>query len=734
MDVLHLLSAPGLELGLVGALLAALSGGPLGIAAARRQLGRSAPSPLAAVASATAALLALEALLFAASALHARLVTPCSPLAGAPLFALVALPSALLAPAVGVLCAFGAAGRRGLAALLYFGAVAGSLAVTALAAYDGPTAAAQDHFLGLWPGPLYDEALAVDRHLLLFRAGTLSLWLCATALCAGLFGRPGPRRRMAVLAAVAGALGAVWAARAGGGVTTRAELDAALGGRLDGPRCELHFPREKPPAESARLLRDCEYDAAEVARRLGLAAPPRARVYVYRDAAEKRRLTGAGRTNFTKPWLSEIHLNDAPTPHPVLRHELVHALAAELAPGPLHVPARALLLVSAGLVEGLAEAADAPHGPFSLHEWTRAMRDQGVMPAPAALVGATGFLGAAPARAYTAAGSFLRWLLDTQGPARVRALYFSGDFDRAFGRSLPALTGEWERFLDGVTVPPELRAAAALRFRRGSLFTRACAREVAELEARAGELSAGRRPEEAAPLWRRAGALSGGDPAYLRAEGEAFALAGDAPRAEAAFAEALRRLATGHEPALRGALEAAVGDLRWRAGDTAGARERYRAALALAPEPAEERLLRAKLAAAGDPALAEAVAPWLLGAADPALALSRLARSPAPLARYLYGRAALARGAPGIAAAELGGAGPALGDPAFAREAARLAARALCESGRFDDALRGYDALARGSPRPAEREAAEDEARRCAFERAEPGAPPPDPGDWPGPG
>ena len=65
-------------------------------------------------------------------------------------------------------------------------AAAGLVAVFLLSlatGYFGPSAAAHDHLLGFWPGPLYDEALEVDRRLLLFRAGTLA-WTCA-ALAAG---------------------------------------------------------------------------------------------------------------------------------------------------------------------------------------------------------------------------------------------------------------------------------------------------------------------------------------------------------------------------------------------------------------------------------------------------------------------------------------------------------------------------------------------------------------------
>ncbi|HEX8908115.1 MAG TPA: hypothetical protein VF805_02865, partial [Anaeromyxobacteraceae bacterium] len=93
---LPLLEVPGFELGLVAALLAALVLGPaLGIAAARRELSAAPPrvgavSVLRPFAATAAVLLGLVALLFLASAVRAALATPCRPLAGAALFALVA--------------------------------------------------------------------------------------------------------------------------------------------------------------------------------------------------------------------------------------------------------------------------------------------------------------------------------------------------------------------------------------------------------------------------------------------------------------------------------------------------------------------------------------------------------------------------------------------------------------------------------------------------------------------
>ena len=88
----------------------------------------------------------------------------------------------------------------------------------------------------------------------------------------------------------------------------------ALGGRREGPRCTLLVPAEKPAAAADALLAECEFHADDLARALGLDAPPHVTVTVHRSAAEKRRLVGAAATDFAKPWLGEVHVVDARRP------------------------------------------------------------------------------------------------------------------------------------------------------------------------------------------------------------------------------------------------------------------------------------------------------------------------------------------------------------------------------------------------------------------------------------
>jgi len=727
---LPLLDAPGYELGQAAALAAVVAAPFLALAAVRLERARPLPSPAAAWGGASLALCTLVALL-AVGAIARAAVGPCAAITQATGFVpLLAVPSALLATALAVAAGFVARGRAPRTALLYAAAVLASLAWTLRGAYRGPAAFAFDPVLGAWPGPVYDEALRVDARTVLFRTEALALAAVAVALAEAVARAAcarGDRLRAALpaisvaLLAGAGAL----ALRAGRDALAlsgdRAAIARALGGRREGARCTLVHPSEKPAPAAEALLAQCEFEAADVARALGIAAPPHVTVYAYRSAAEKRALVGAGTTEYTKPWLAEVHVVDAPLPHPVLRHELVHAVAGELAPGPLHVPARAGVLVSAGLVEGLAVALEIPRGDWTIHEWSRAARDLGFLPDVARIVGPAGFWTQAPARAYTAAGSFLAFLLETRGAAAVARAYATGDLEGALRAPLSALVAEWQRFLDGVRVPPGLRAAAQERLARKSLFARPCAREIATLELAAATASAEGRTEDACALFARVGARTDA-PFAAMAAGDALARAGELDRAEQAYREAAQR-APADDAALQGALAAARGDLAWRRGDVAAARIAWDEALAAHPDRAVARLLEAKRAAAEEPELGSAARAYLLGDPDP-LALARVARSREPLAAYLVGRALLSRGEAGAAVPELSRSTAGALPPLLAAEARFLAAEARCLAGDASGAD-AFAALARDARTEADRIRAEAGGRKCEYEQRTRRAPAP---------
>jgi len=711
---LPLLEVPGYELAELSALLAALLLAPaMGLCAARRELARPAPSLLSAWASASARSALVLAALFAGSSLRAA-AGPCHALRDAAFFPLLALPSALLGAALAVALGFATGGRRAFSWSLYALAVLALLSLRLLQAYRGPAASLLDPLLGYFPGPLYDEAVALDARLLLARGEAVGWALLAAGLGAALrrLGRSEGGRAPAATAALGACLlAATWLPRMAlqGGTDLRAGLIHALGGRRDGPRCTVFLPAEETRAAADELLAECEFHVADVAARLGVARPPQVTVFVHRSPAEKRRWVGAAQTDFTKPWLAEVHIDDQALPHPVLRHEIVHAVASVLAPGPLHVPARAGVVPSLALIEGLAVALETPRSGYTIHQWSRAARDLGLLPDLSHLMGPAGFWGEAPARAYVAAGSFLAYLLDRYGPEAVGAAYRSGDLAAALGKPLPTLVDEWQRSLDAVAPSEELARAAVRWLGRASLFERRCAREAAELEQDAAAAAARGSTAEACALWAKEAQVGEPASALLR-QGEALAAAGDLPGAAQAYRAAAERLGQG-DLAIAGRLRAAQGDLLWRQGDVAGAAAEW-AEAARSADRGQERLLAAKGLAASDPELGPAARAYLLDPGDP-LALVRVARSRAPLAAYLVGRALLGRGERGEAGPELARAAAADLPPPLALEARLLLAESRC------------DPADAGLLAPLERAGAADRARweearrRCAFAAGE---------------
>ena len=197
---------------------------------------------------------------------------------------------------------------------------------------------------------------------------------------------------------------------------------------------------------------------------------------------------GAGNTLYARPWTREIFVQSERFPSTRLRHEMAHVFAGAFGDplfgvafawrwhGPLPLPT-----LASGLVEGVAEAADygADDDQSTIHQQAAAMIADGRAPPLQAVVGA-GFSAQSGARAYTMAGSFCRFLLETRGAAPLRRLYRSaGDFTAAYGVPLATLETEWRDFLARQPLDARDRARASEQFRRPAIFKKVCARELA---------------------------------------------------------------------------------------------------------------------------------------------------------------------------------------------------------------------------------------------------------------
>lgn len=666
------LSSPGFELSLLLTIGVGILGGAVGIASGRQEarlldgkgdrpggvhrldgaLGSTVRATLSSFTLLTAALVPplLTALV------RALVTTDCNPFEFLGFFPMLTLPSALLASAVGVFLGF-ALPRVWMAALAWVVVLKLSAVVTAWPLIAGPQIFAFNHLLGYLPGPLYDEVLRIGPPLWWFRLQTVLLAIAVVTLTSGLLdvvsGRLGrPRVRPGTWAVFAlaslGAFTIEQRAPTLGLRTNDRALEAALGATRESPHFRLIHPRGMAPEEVDRLLRDAEFRHHQLSGLLG-EEDRKITLWLYRSDEEKARLVGAGQTQFAKPWRREIHLSYRSFPHPVLKHELAHVMAAPYGAGPFDVTARLFgLWPLMGIIEGTAVAADAPlTGELTLHEWAAGMRREKLAPDLRKILGPEGFYAQAPARAYTLAGSFLLHLADIHGPERLRSLYRNGDFQKSYGRSLDALIGEWEAYLDGLPLEAAAVSRAFARFREGALFARACGREVANLEQEAAGLTRS-DPEEALRLIRRAGALQPEAPSFPLAE--ARLLRGlDRPKDADEVLKALAGRVKG-QSALAGQVALERADLLLAMGHPDDAMVQLEAVLEDAPSPALLRTALVKQASLADPELRPFIASYF-GDTREELRLWHLERGlernpSSAVLHYLLGRRLTQVGAP----------------------------------------------------------------------------------------
>jgi hypothetical protein len=555
LAMLPLFGVLGYELALAVAIVGSLAGLDLGAALGRtaRRLwaagGRSGPRAALALAG-SGALFALVVVVPPAviAAVNGLRVPTCDWLFGLRAYGLMPLASAALAGALGALVGVVGGPRRLAAALPYLVWLA--IAAAGLSRFlGGPAVFTYTPLVGYFPGNLYDENIRLGAPLLWARLEQLLTVGALTAAVAAVLDGATlrlARRPAAWLVMAALGAGAV-ALRLQGGALGHAidagDIQAALAGRRETEHFVIHYARRPAiEADIDLIAGDHELRYAQVVRALGVTRPRAGKIhsYYFADRDQKARWMGARDVEMAKPWRREIYLTHQAFPHRSLRHEIAHVIAGEFGDPWFSVAARRVLglplLINPGLIEGIAVAADWPAGydrGLTPHQQVRAMQELGVEPAVGDVFSLR-FLSLASARGYTAAGSFMRFLLDQHGAARLQALYGSGgDFAAAYGQPLSALVAAWRQHIATVELPAGTAEVMRERFRRTSVFARPCPHAIAARRDRAFALAGDGERDRAVVTMRRVCRDAPDEPRHRLELAEILADGGPAELAEA---------------------------------------------------------------------------------------------------------------------------------------------------------------------------------------------------------
>lgn len=578
-----LLAVQGAESALVLGLLLPPWAAAIGASYARRHWSTRGLDLMFRAVGAGLILWAVPMVVLALSSLRTR---QCAPGEGLAFMVLGPALGCALAGCTGVWVA-GAAKRPRLAPWL---AAAVPLAATALglwAFYATPTVYVFGAFAGYFPGAIYDDLIRIPQRYLTYRAST---WVALVALCV-LFdalwdpssGSLDLRRRARVrwgsILTSAGMLTLVgvsyWHGDDLGHWVSEARLIAQLGKTERGRFCIVHVPRETRSEEAKRLVDDCDFHVERTRRLVGLTSSRPVTAYFFRNGNEKKELIGVGRTLIAKPWRREIYLQMEGWPHPVLGHEVVHAVLSDAGRPPFGIAATwGGLVPNPGLIEGAATAlAWDVRDDLDADQWSRIMMDRGELPSAETLM--TVRFSALPARrAYMAAGSLVHFLMATRGMEAFLGAYRTGRIS-----DLDQLQSEWRRYLEEVPVTPAERGIAEVALAQPSIFSAVCPHTLAALRT---DLSADRAAHDDPRVLETCEEILQIEPSEAGARAALIgALARSGRREEArAQLDTLRTDPSTPQPSIAAALES-YADASWTAGNLEDAAQAYDELLAM---------------------------------------------------------------------------------------------------------------------------------------------------------
>jgi tetratricopeptide (TPR) repeat protein len=573
---------------------------------------------------------------------NALVVKNCSFADGILLFLLIVVPAVLFTHSLALFLSVSLNGwRKTWFVFLWLLVLAHILYVT----LTRPQIFAFNPIIGFFPGLTYDETLSIIPRLLLYRTGTLAFTI-SVVLLAVLADRRKSRRRteeavpppsgrkvllMLGLAALAGVM-FVFSDRLGLS-SSEESIRRDLGGEVETDHFVIVYPDSMLKGiRLSQVVQLHEFYYNELTRDMRLRPERKIHSFLYASAGQKGRLVGAARTDISKPWLWEVHLNLSDV-EGSLKHELTHVLAGEFGFPFIKVG------VNSGLIEGLATAVEGERYGESLHRLSAMIFALGLHPDMESLFSFSGFLRVQPDISYTLAGSFCRFLIERYGLRRFKLLYRTGNFTYLYGRSLPRLLLEWRRSLDQYILTDADLEKAAYLFRRPSIFGKECARVIANLNARTRELYRHEQYQQALESATRSLALTTSVEAIFQRTNSLFKL----QQYGGAIAFAREKLADSTLGVSLLTLRLVLGDALWGADSIEAARRSYEKLLRTDLSPSWDEGLTIRLSALNDPALALDLKPYFTSpmadsARVPFLKQLVLRRPRDPLPRYVLAR------------------------------------------------------------------------------------------------
>ncbi len=332
--------------------------------------------------------------------------------------------------------------KEGASVKIVFGVILALIVMSLLALWFFPQKRIISPALGFLHGPIYDRWIPVDSGVVFGR------------LCDGLLGlvimlavqmriKLNSKRFLTALCTILLVRAQVFFAPSGGHGFWA--LDRVLSSEIKGVDVSLRYARSSSSDDqrALTLLRDAEFYVSEIKRDLGAEISNPIKIYAYKNEDQKKALFGGGDTDVADVWTPSVHVELSESPHPTLRHELVHAVASFVSWFDIGFHPNMMF------TEGLAMALAPIDQETDFDIISASLLKSGRLKQPENLLNPIGFWSESGGPAYLAAGSFLRWMVRQYGREAIKKIYSGVSVKSAVGVAEVEVFKAWQQQIMG---------------------------------------------------------------------------------------------------------------------------------------------------------------------------------------------------------------------------------------------------------------------------------------------
>jgi hypothetical protein len=354
--------------------------------------------------------------------------------------------------------------------LIYFSI----LSITILELYLNPQVFFFNPVYGYFPGTIYDEGLSVSTKLFLYRSINI-IFFGFIFLVLGRRIKEKKRNNKKIIIVVLILSGIFYYFYPHIGYsTTYGRLSIELPVTLETENFIIHTDKVIPHEELKLIALNQEFYLQQLELYFEVDQREKIHSFIFRNNIQKKDLFGSGNADVAKPWLNNIYISIENWEH-TLKHELAHCVSAEFGSGIFRVAAG----FNPGLIEGIAEAADNSYDDNEIHFLAALAYNNNYKVNISSLLTGLNFFSNASSLGYIYSGSFIRYLVENYGIAKIKEYYATNYFESTYEVQLEEILMGYYTFLEGFELPGT-EDRAHYYFGRKAIFSKVCPRYISD--------------------------------------------------------------------------------------------------------------------------------------------------------------------------------------------------------------------------------------------------------------